>query len=37
MSGAGCCYDHAVVESFFHSLKVEAIHGEAFPTRDTMR
>lgn len=37
MSGTGCCYDHAVAESFFHSLKVEALHGEAFPTRDTMR
>lgn len=37
MSGTGCCYDNAVAESFFHSLKVEAIYGEAFPTRDTMR
>lgn len=37
MSGTGCCYDNAVAESFFHSLKVEAIHGESFLTRDTMR
>jgi len=27
MSGPGICYDNAVVESFFHSLKVESIHG----------
>ena len=26
MSGRGNCYDNAVVESFFHSLKVESIH-----------
>ena len=24
-------------ESFFHTLKVEAIHGELFPTRESMR
>ncbi|HBA7545786.1 TPA: DDE-type integrase/transposase/recombinase, partial [Escherichia coli] len=28
MSAKGCCYDNACVESFFHSLKVECIHGE---------
>ena len=33
MSGTGNCYDNAVAESFFHSLKVEAIHGVHFPTR----
>ena len=27
MSAKGCCYDNACVESFFHSLKVECIHG----------
>lgn len=37
MSGVGCCYDNAVAESFFHSLKVESIHGERFPTRALMR
>lgn len=37
MSAKGNCYDNAVAESFFHSLKVEAIHGERFPTRDAMR
>jgi len=24
------CYDNACAESFFHSLKIEAIHGEQF-------
>lgn len=34
MSRKGNCWDNAVVETFFHSLKVEAIHGESFSTRD---
>jgi putative transposase len=33
MSAKGCCYDNACSESFFHTLKVEAIHGERFETR----
>ena len=37
MSAKGCCYDNACAESFFHSLKVEAIHGERFATREPMR
>jgi transposase InsO family protein len=37
MSGKGNCYDNACAESFFHSLKVEAIHGERFGTREEMR
>ena len=37
MSGTGNCYDNACAESFFHTLKVEAIHGERFPTRQHMR
>jgi transposase InsO family protein len=37
MSAKGNCYDNACAESFFHSLKVEAIHGERFDTRETMR
>ncbi len=37
MSGKGNCYDNACAESFFHSLKVEAIHGERFKTREIMR
>jgi hypothetical protein len=28
MSRSGCCYDNAVMESFFHSLKVEFVHHE---------
>ena len=37
MSSTGNCYDNACAESFFHSLKVEAIHGERFETREKMR
>ena len=37
MSKKGDCYDNACSESFFHTLKVEAIHGELFPTRNSMR
>lgn len=28
------CYDNAVTETFFHTLKTEAIHGERFLTRE---
>ncbi|MFS1526055.1 IS3 family transposase [Microbulbifer sp. 2304DJ12-6] len=37
MSAKGNCYDNACAETFFHSLKVESIHGERFPTRLVMR
>lgn len=37
MSAKGNCYDNACAESFFHTLKVEVIHGERFITRDDMR
>jgi len=37
MSDKGNCYDNACAESFFHSLKVEAIHGEKIKTRKQMR
>lgn len=37
MSKKGDCYDNACSESFFHTLKVEAIHGELFPTREKLR
>ncbi len=37
MSAKGCCYDNACAESFFHTLKVECIHGERFISRDMMR
>ncbi len=33
MSRKGDCQDNAAMESWNHSLKVEAIHGERFPTR----
>ena len=36
MSAKGNCYDNACAESFFHSLKVEAIHGERFVTCDQL-
>lgn len=34
MSKRGDCYDNAAMESWNHSFKVEAIHGEKFATRD---
>ena len=33
MSGKGCCYDNAAMESFFHSLKVELVHRVTYNTR----
>lgn len=37
MSAKGNCYDNACAESFFHTLKVEIIHGEYFATREAVR
>ncbi len=37
MSRKADCYDNACAESFFHSLKVEAIHGEKITTRAQAR
>jgi putative transposase len=37
MSKKGDCYDNAAMESWNHSLKVEAIHGEHFTTREQAR
>lgn len=37
MSARGNCYDNAAMESWNHSLKVEAIHGERFATREDAR
>lgn len=37
MSAKGNCYDNACAESFFHTMKVEVVHGERFLTRDQMR
>jgi putative transposase len=34
MSARGRCYDNAVAESFFHTLKVELVHGERFVSRE---
>lgn len=33
MSKRGDCYDNAAMESWNHSFKVEAVHGEPFLTR----
>jgi putative transposase len=37
MSRKGNCYDNAVVESFFSSLKNELIHHRDYHTRDQTR
>ena len=37
MSRKGNCWDNACVESFFHSLKVEAIHDEPLMNRENTR
>lgn len=37
MSRKGCCYDNAVAESFFHSLKVEWLHGRPLADREHTR
>lgn len=37
MSKRGDCYDNAAMESWNHSFKVDAIHGEKFSTRDTAK
>jgi transposase InsO family protein len=34
MSGKGNCYDNAVMESFFHTLKTEFVNFEHFKTRE---
>ena len=37
MSRKGDCWDNAVAESFFHSMKVEEIYGNRFETREIRR
>jgi transposase InsO family protein len=37
MSGNGNCYDNAVAESFFHTLKTELVHHELYRTRKEAR
>jgi putative transposase len=34
MSGSGNCYDNALAESFFHSLKTEWVYFEKYQTRE---
>jgi len=34
MSSTGNCYDNAITESFFHTLKTELIYWEKYQTRD---
>lgn len=34
MSGVGCCYDNAAMESFYHTLKTEHIYFEHYHTRE---
>lgn len=36
MSRLGDCWDNAVVESFFHSLKVERLHERRYATREQL-
>ena len=37
MSKRGDCYDNAAMESWNHSFKAEAIHGERFATCDFVK
>jgi transposase InsO family protein len=37
MSRKGDCWDNAVAESFFATLKTELVHGEDWPTRAAAR
>lgn len=37
MSCKGNCWDNAVAESFFHTLKVELIHAEKYTTRNSLK
>ena len=37
MSGKGNCYDNAVTESFFHTLKTELVYFERYKTRSEAR
>ena len=37
IASMSCCYDHAVAESFFHTLKTEHVSFETYPTREQAR
>ena len=34
MSSTGCCFDNAVAESFFHSLKTECVYFDRYESRE---
>ena len=34
MSAKGHCFDNAVAESFFHTLKTECVHHQRYETRE---
>jgi transposase InsO family protein len=34
MGGTGSCYDNAIKETFFHTLKTECVHFESYDTRN---
>ena len=33
MSATGCCYDNAITEFFFHTLKIEVVYQYRYVTR----
>ncbi len=37
MSRAGNCYDNALAESYFATLKAELVHRQVWPTRQAAR
>lgn len=37
MGSAGDCFDNALVESFFATLKCELLHGEPWPTKEAAK
>jgi transposase InsO family protein len=37
MSGKGNCYDNAIMETFFHTLKIEEVYFEYYHTRNEAR
>jgi putative transposase len=37
MGSRGDCYDNAVAESFFATLKKELVHRRSWPTKDELR
>ncbi|PJA03600.1 MAG: hypothetical protein COX72_04360 [Gammaproteobacteria bacterium CG_4_10_14_0_2_um_filter_38_22] len=34
MSRKGNCWDNAIAESFFHTLKIELVHTQQYATRE---